>query len=99
MIFIEVDNHLVSLMVNQSFAHFGLDDKRKLLSDIVRRTGAGKKHKWSETAKPVWWPEKVKFRSPNERKLGHSMLVDEIDTVLYAYSSFLRCIQNTNGDS
>ena len=39
MIFIEVDNHLVSLMVNQSFAHFGLDDKRKLLSDIVRRTG------------------------------------------------------------
>ena len=25
----------------------------------------------------------MKFRSPSERKLGHSMSVDEIDTVLY----------------
>jgi len=41
MIFIEVDDHVVSVMVNQSFAHFGLDDKRKLLPDIVRGTGAG----------------------------------------------------------
>ena len=39
MIFIEVDDHVVSVMVNQSFAHFGLDDKRKLLPDIVRGTG------------------------------------------------------------
>ena len=39
MIFIEVDERVVALMINKSFAHFGLDDKRKLLSDIVRGTG------------------------------------------------------------
>ena len=39
MIFIEVGDHVVGLIVNQSFAHFGLNDKRKLLSDIVRGTG------------------------------------------------------------
>ena len=39
------------------------------------------------------------FRSPNGRKVGYSMSVDEIDKVLYTYSSFLKCISNMNGDS
>ena len=41
----------------------------------------------------------MKFHSPSEMKLGHSLSVDEIDTVLYACSSFQRCVRNINGDS
>jgi len=86
----DIDEGLVDILMNKPFISLALDDKRKLLTQIITGIDMSKKNRWLATRKPTWWPEKVLFRSPNERKEKKSMSVGELDMVLKSCSEFLR---------